>query len=76
MTRANGDDSLSGEAALRATELEIEQTRERLAQSIGALREELTTLVDWREWIRARPTVFLGGAFALGLLLGWRAAGR
>jgi hypothetical protein len=76
MTRPNGEEGLSADTALRETELEIERTRERLAASIGALREEITTLVDWREWIRARPAVFVGGAFTLGLLLGWRAAGR
>jgi len=76
MTRANGEESLSADTALRETEIEIERTRQRLAASIGALREELTSLTDWREWIRARPAVFVGGAFALGLMLGWRAAGR
>jgi hypothetical protein len=76
MNRANGDDIASTDTALRETELEIARSRERLAASIGALREEITTLTDWREWIRARPAPFIGGAFALGLLLGWRAARR
>jgi hypothetical protein len=58
--------------ALRETELQIERSRERLAASLGALREEITDLADWREWVRRRPEAFVLGAFALGLAIGWR----
>lgn len=75
-TRTNGDPNRHQEepedVALRETEAEIARTRERLAASLGALREEITTLTDWREWIRRRPAPFLLGAFALGFLAGLR----
>ena len=64
----------SEESALRETELQIERSRERLAASLVALREEITGLTDWREWIRRRPETFLVGAFALGFAIGWRSA--
>ena len=78
-TRTNGNPNRDVEqddedVALRETEAEIAATRERLAASLGALREEITTLTDWREWIRRRPAPFVLGAFALGFLAGWRAA--
>ena len=78
-TRTNGDSNRGAEkddedVALRETEAEIAATRERLAASLGALREEITTLTDWREWVRRRPAPFVLGAFALGFLAGWRAA--
>lgn len=78
-TRTNGDPDRGAEmddedVALRETEAEIAATRERLAASLGALREEITTLTDWREWVRRRPAPFVLGAFALGFLAGWRAA--
>jgi hypothetical protein len=78
-TRTNGDPNRGAErddedVALRETEAEIAATRERLAASLGALREEITTLTDWREWVRRRPAPFVLGAFALGFLAGWRAA--
>jgi hypothetical protein len=60
-------------AAVRETEEAIERTRERLAASVGALQSELSSLGDWREWVRRRPLAFVGGALALGLLLGSRA---
>jgi hypothetical protein len=75
-TRTNGDPNLNPEqpedAALRETEADIARTRERLAASLGALREEITTLTDWREWVRRRPAPFMAGAFALGFLAGLR----
>jgi hypothetical protein len=76
MTRVNDEADTSVDPTVRATEAEIERSRERLAASFGALREELTTLTDWREWMRRRPVPFVAGAFALGFLMGWRASGR
>ena len=78
-TRTNGDPKRGVETddedvALRETEAEIAATRERLAASLGALREEITTLTDWREWVRRRPAPFVLGAFALGFLAGWHTA--
>jgi len=76
MNRILDDRSAPVTTALEQTEAEIERTRERLAASLGALREEISGLTDWREWVRRRPAPFVAGAFALGLLIGWRAAGR
>lgn len=60
----------SRDIALREMEAEIARTRERLVDSIAALKYEITTLSDWRSWIRRRPLPFLGGAFLLGLSIG------
>jgi hypothetical protein len=76
MTRLNTGTSTAEDTALRETEAEIERSRQRLAASLGALREEITTLTDWREWFRRRPAPFVAGAFALGFLVGWRASDR
>ncbi len=57
-------------------EREIERTRVRVSQSVMALREAVARRADWREWVRERPTLFVVGAFALGLLWGLRAARR
>ena len=76
MTRLNRDTITSVDSTVRETEAELERSREKLVASLGALREEITDLVDWREWIRRRPTPFVAGAFALGLWFGWRASGH
>ena len=51
-------------------EQEIARTRERVSQSVLALRQAVARETDWREWVRRRPLAFLGGAFALGVILG------
>lgn len=53
-------------------EASIAKTRERVATSMLALRHEVSRRTDWREWVRERPTVFVGGAFLLGLAIGSR----
>ncbi|HVR61460.1 MAG TPA: hypothetical protein VMU50_06140 [Polyangia bacterium] len=53
-------------------EREIERTREQVAMSVLALRDEVARRADWREWVRARPAAFLGAAFLLGLWWGQR----
>ena len=50
----------------------LAQTRDRLVLSIGALEQEVTRTLDWREWVRRRPGLALGLAFGLGLFLGRR----
>ncbi len=57
---------------LNQTQEEIARTRERLTASLGALKEDLTTLTDWRTWVSERPLPFLAGALALGAWFGWR----
>ena len=76
MNELHGDPEAGADEALQETAAEIERTRARLAASIGALRQEVATLADWRSWVRRNPAPYLAGAFALGLLLGWRATGR
>jgi hypothetical protein len=61
---------------LEQTEAEIQRTRARLSASLGALREEISDLADWRSWIERQPLPFLAGALALGFLVGWSTAGR
>lgn len=63
-------DELAGDPTLRDTEEALARSRERLAASLGALREDLSGLRDWREWVRMRPLTFAAGALGLGLLVG------
>lgn len=51
---------------------EIERTREEIAQSIVALRDSVTDAADWKTWVRRNPLPFLAGAFAIGLIIGFR----
>lgn len=57
---------------LARAEADIERTRERVATSVMALREQVARQVDWREWVRSRPGTFLAGAFVVGFILGQR----
>jgi len=71
--RANevtGQPSLSDELA--RAESDVERARERVSQSMMALRQEVARKIDWRSWVQQRPLLFVGGAFALGFLLGRR----
>jgi hypothetical protein len=56
-------------------EQEIARTRERVSQSVLALRQAVARQTDWREWVRRRPLLFVAGAFALGVIWG-RRSGR
>ena len=51
---------------------EIDRARDQIASSAVALRQEISAKTDWREWIRGRPTAFILGAFAVGLMFGIR----
>jgi hypothetical protein len=51
---------------------EVEVARTRVAASIRTLGEEVARRGDWRAWVRARPTLALAGALALGFLWGRR----
>jgi ElaB/YqjD/DUF883 family membrane-anchored ribosome-binding protein len=51
---------------------EIERAREQIQASVVALRQEVAEVVDWREWVRARPALCIGAAFAIGFYLGSR----
>lgn len=51
-------------------EQDIARTRERVSRSVLALRKAVSEQTDWREWVRRRPGLILGAAFAVGLLWG------
>lgn len=64
------DPSLSDELA--QAESDVERARERVAQSMMALRNEVARQVDWKSWVQRRPFAFVGGALVLGFWLGNR----
>ncbi len=51
---------------------DIERTRGEIARSIGSLRENLDDATDWHRWVERRPLEFLGAAFLVGLVVGYR----
>ena len=57
-------------------ERDIELARERVSQSVMALREAVAKQTDWREWVRRHPGLIMAGAFTLGLLWGSRSRRR
>jgi uncharacterized membrane protein len=62
--------------AVARAEADVAEARERVAESIRALRDEVARKTDWRGWVRRNPGWALGAAFTLGLLLGTRGRGR
>ncbi|HEY6477642.1 MAG TPA: hypothetical protein VI456_13760 [Polyangia bacterium] len=62
----------TGGDALAQAESDVERARERVESSLLALRHEVARRTDWRGWVRRRPATFVGGALALGFLLGFR----
>lgn len=57
---------------LANAEAEVERTRERVALSVVALRDEVARQTNWRNWFARRPATFLGVAFVAGFWLGNR----
>lgn len=57
-------------------ERDIALARERVSQSVLALRDAVAKQTDWREWVRRNPGLFMAGAFTLGLLWGSRPSRR
>jgi len=51
---------------------EIARAREQIQSSVLALRQEVGRVADWRGWVRQRPGLCLGAAFAVGFYLGSR----
>jgi ElaB/YqjD/DUF883 family membrane-anchored ribosome-binding protein len=77
MSAENGLDGRSGDEGSLADELaraesDVERARQRVAQSMMALRQEVARQVDWRSWVQRRPLLFVGGALALGFWVGNR----
>lgn len=71
---ANGlNGQVTGDAdELARAESDVVRARERVAQSMMALRNEVARQVDWRSWVERRPALFVAGAFAFGFWLGNR----
>ncbi len=44
-------------------EAHIDRTRERLGSNLRELEDKVEAATDWREQFRARPHLFVGGAF-------------
>jgi hypothetical protein len=44
-------------------EAHIDRTRERLGSNLRELEDKFEAATDWREQFRARPHLFVGGAF-------------
>ena len=57
---------------LANAEAEVERTRERVALSVVAQRDEVVRQTNWRNWFVRRPAAFLGAAFVAGFWLGNR----
>jgi hypothetical protein len=57
---------------LARAEAEVERTRERVALSVVALRDEVVRQTNWRNWFARRPGTFLGAAFVVGFWFGNR----
>ena len=47
----------------------IDRTRERLGSTLRELEDKVEAVTDWREHFHQRPHLFLGAAFAGGVLL-------
>ncbi len=67
-----GEEKLGQPQSPAQIRAEIERTREQLASSVLALRQEVAVRTDWREWVRRRPGTCLAAAFTVGFLLGSR----
>jgi ElaB/YqjD/DUF883 family membrane-anchored ribosome-binding protein len=62
--------------AVARAEADVAEARERVAESMRALRDVVARKTDWRGWVRRNPGWALGAAFAVGVLLGTRGRGR
>ena len=47
----------------------IDRTRERLGSTLRELEDKVEAVTDWREQFHQRPHLFLGAAFAGGMLI-------
>jgi hypothetical protein len=61
---------------LARAERDIELARERVSQSVLALRDAVAKQTDWRQWVRRHPGWFMAAAFTVGVLWGRRSSRR
>ncbi len=50
---------------------DVERARARLGQDLNELEYQVKRQFDWRVQFDRHPRVFLGSAFAAGLMLAW-----
>jgi len=50
---------------------DVERSRDELARAVEELRTSVSEALDWRRRVRRRPWRAVGGAFAIGLVLGF-----
>jgi hypothetical protein len=55
---------------------EIDRAGDEIRATMADLSAEVSASTDWREWVRRRPGVVLGGAFCIGFLIGSRRRNR
>ena len=70
--RLEGHDASSANPEVAQAEANVQRSRARFDESLGALENKLARRGDWRAWIRSRPATVLTAAFAIGLLWGLR----
>ena len=69
MTERSASGAAPSDQVARA-EADVEQARERVSSSVLALRDELARQSDWRRWVVRHPLATLGGALAIGFVIG------
>lgn len=70
MLRADGRAvHASSSSPVVETQRELARARQAVIASAHDIRDDVKELTDWRRPIRARPLLFIGSAFAVGLLL-------
>ncbi|MFB6264402.1 MAG: YqjD family protein [Bradymonadaceae bacterium] len=57
---------------IRELKASIEQSRERISESLDRVRSELRSKTDWRQWVEDHPWESVGIAFGIGFYLGFR----
>ena len=53
---------------------DLQRARAQMLAAKEALRRDVAVRTDWREWVRRKPALFYGGAFAVGFLIGTSAS--
>ena len=66
------DEVKAMDAELACASAELVHVRDQFVVSMAALEREVNRSLDWREWVRRKPTLALGLAFAIGIFLGRR----
>lgn len=65
------DHSADEERILQIRE-SMQESREKIAESLDQLRFEMQEAVDWRAWVEEHPWETVGIAFGVGFMIGFR----